>query len=238
MEISPELRERIEGLYSAFTGYPLKPDTNACPCCHSEEDERMVHRKPLRQLGPEHLQKYATDALLVWGDEDTYRHFLPRIYELVATLQDPDFSDVGQEALFARLRYGVWWTWPESERNAIRAYLKALWQEVLNRPQDRNSNIAEIEDWLRSIAQAEPNLQWYLDHWLAAPGLESSFHLACLAAYTDILQPRPSGWMEAREQLKQLQNWVNSSAVKAKLMSAAQEWPSEPVIELAASVVG
>lgn len=239
MEVSAQLREAIEGLYRAFAAYPLPKDTGACPCCHSEQDERQLHAKLLRELEPKHLGKYAAEALLVWGDENAYRHFLPRIFELVATLPNASLELVDLEMVLSRLRLGAWWTWPKDEQSAVRNFLHALWTDALTRePEDVPS--AEIEEWVCSIAQAEPSLDWYTDHWIDTNDEQPLLHLAKLVIYTDILKSGSSHtqsfWIDAREQYDQLRTWIRSEAVKVKLRFAAERWPSD-VTELAVTVL-
>jgi hypothetical protein len=102
MEATNGLRAAVEGLYAAFAAYPLREDTNACACCHSTENEKRLHRKQLRQIGPDDLQQYANDALLVWGDVSDFKHFLPRIFELMMA-HGAEFVD--PQAVFKKLYY-------------------------------------------------------------------------------------------------------------------------------------
>src|SRR6267154_2549876 len=69
----PSFRLTIENLYATFESYPLRDDTNACPCCHNPEDEERLRRTSLRKLNPRDLEKYVTDALFVWGDENGFQ---------------------------------------------------------------------------------------------------------------------------------------------------------------------
>src|SRR3954466_13318916 len=73
--INPRVRESIEELYRVFAKYPLPNDTNPCPCCHSAIDDVRLRSKPLRQLSEKDIAQYADDAINVWGDGETYRHF-------------------------------------------------------------------------------------------------------------------------------------------------------------------
>jgi hypothetical protein len=68
MECSVTLRNAIEGLYTAFSDYPLPKFTDPCLHCHSLEDEAKLRSAPLREIDSDHLRDYAVDALLVWGE--------------------------------------------------------------------------------------------------------------------------------------------------------------------------
>src|SRR6266487_1446241 len=52
---SPQLEAAIETLYHVFSKYPLHSDTGACSCCHSVQDERVLHAKRLRRLSLDDL---------------------------------------------------------------------------------------------------------------------------------------------------------------------------------------
>ena len=154
----------VEELYETFRGYPLRADTDACPCVHEPEQERMLHARPLRELTADHLEMYAADAMLVWGNEDDYRHFLPRIFELLITLDDPRFELDLAPIVFNKLRFANWANWPIDEQNAIRRYFLMAWKAVLRANPDV-LGLTDEEDWLSGIAQAEDDLHPYLAAW-------------------------------------------------------------------------
>jgi hypothetical protein len=112
MKPTPDLSAAVERLYDVFANYRLQSSTQPCPCCHTPDDERSLHSKPLRQLGASDLRTFAMDALLVWGNEDHYRHFLPRIFELMAIADDPQLEIGPPPLILNHLRYGNWNEWP------------------------------------------------------------------------------------------------------------------------------
>lgn len=128
------LEDAIEGLYVAFSGYPLPDDTMPCSGCHSADANELLHMAPLRQLEWAHLRKYASEALFVWGDLECFKHFLPRIFDLV--LSNPDWKDriPHPEGVFKKFKYGEWKTWPEDEQAAIKQLLAAIWEAVRSNP--------------------------------------------------------------------------------------------------------
>lgn len=81
-----ELNEAIERLYSTFGSYPLRDRIDSCPCCRGPQETRHLHTKTLRELSAEDHGLYAFRAMTTVGDVDDFRHFLPRILELVAEL--------------------------------------------------------------------------------------------------------------------------------------------------------
>jgi len=168
---APELVEAIENMYRVFESYRVSADTQPCPCCHSSEDDQRLRSKVLRKLGPKDLYSYATDALYTWGDERDFKHFMPRIFELL--IQDSaEFVD--PQSVFSKLLYvspssSSWRTWPIQEQTAISDYSRAVWDAVLASDPDDLSN--GVYDWLCTFAQAEGDLSHYLDRWLKAPQL-------------------------------------------------------------------
>jgi hypothetical protein len=122
------LRDAIAGLYEVFGGYPLREWTDPCPHCLTAEDERALRRAPLRELTDEDLRQYVADSLMLWGDLDDLKHFLPRILEIAAT-EGFDFPDV--EVVYGHLAYGSFATWPAAEQAAVRDLALAHWQAAL-----------------------------------------------------------------------------------------------------------
>ena len=122
------LAEAVEGLYDVFSRYPLVPRVGGCPCCVSDSDEALLHSKPLRELTADDLWRYAFKALSTWGTEEDFKHFLPRLFELVAAGTTID------EQLFHKLVYArpPWRQWPVQEQQAIEDYLDALWSYRLS----------------------------------------------------------------------------------------------------------
>lgn len=92
----------------------------------------MLHEHLLRGLSASDLRGYAGDAVLVWGDEADFKHFLPRIMEITVTEGGSNWDRKGwiewpdTETIFSRLAYSKWSEWPEAEREAIAYFLRAF----------------------------------------------------------------------------------------------------------------
>ena len=228
----------VEALYETFRGYPLRPDTNACPCCHKPEQERFLHVQPLRKLTVDHLRLYVEDAILVWGNVDDYRHFLPRIFELMMTLEDPRFELDMAPIVFNKLRLANWANWPIEEQNAIRRYFLIAWKALLRTSPD-DLGLTDAADWLSGIAQAEDDLQPYLDAWKGEESNEAARHLAALIVEYPFVQNDarpPDFWRERKEQWNQVREWLLGDTVKRKLR-AAEEVCRDANPELAVQVL-
>lgn len=118
------MRASIEGLYAAFARYPLRARIEGCPHCDLGGAERGLHAKPLRELDEDDLGRFPFKAMSTFGDVDDFRHFFPRIAELITYYGHSRACDLG--VLARKLPYGEWERWPEPERAAILRWLGAL----------------------------------------------------------------------------------------------------------------
>jgi len=118
MSNTKSLPQAIEDLYQAFSKYSLGSNMVGCPCCVSHTDKSSLHSKPLRLLQEEDISRYVFKAMTTWGDSEDFRHFLPRIFELLST----NMFIVDTEVVLGKLHYAGWLHWPVSEIQAIRTF--------------------------------------------------------------------------------------------------------------------
>jgi hypothetical protein len=226
------LRNAIEGLYELFAKYPLPADTRPCPCCHTLEDDASLRARPLRDIEPGRLRKYAYDALLVWGDVNVFKHFLPRIFELVATMPDATSQFADSEIVFSKFRHGKWRTWPREEQAAVERFLHALWERILNNPSPEESFTA-TESWLCAIGQCEDDLSPYLNQWMEDESLSACLELSSLLLSSAVARTGNRGrngfWDSRDAQYAQLKAWATSTAVAEKLRLAEVRWSNSDV---------
>lgn len=103
--LGPRLRAAVERLYETFARYPLVAVIEGgCPCCRLGAHERDLHAAPLRELPEEHVGYFAFKAMTTFGGVDDFRHFLPRIAELVSERGHADACDLG--SFTGKLSYG------------------------------------------------------------------------------------------------------------------------------------
>jgi hypothetical protein len=174
--MTPEasLQLAVEELYGCFKRYKLLQHVDGCPHCVGDRDHATIHAAPLRELTSEQLSKYAFKALTTWGDANDFRHFLPRIFELIAF--DPAWG-VEIEVVTGKLSYTSWNRWPEFEQTAVRDFFSAWWLAALSSYPCR-APWQSIDEVLCSIGRAEDDLAEYLHMWLASPSLDAKRHLA------------------------------------------------------------
>jgi hypothetical protein len=235
MRRTPELSEAIENLYGVFQRYELRGNTDACTCHHTPEDEQRLHGNPLNKLSYDDLRDYAMDAIYTWGTGDDFKHFIPRLFELLAQAPGPGHDFVDAASVFARLTYDSWcsccWrTWPGSEQKALSNYFLAVWDAALDSPPE-DLPFDGAYGWLTAIAQAEHDLAHYLNRWLDAPSVNAHRNLALMITQERL--PRAKNvldayWGDHREQWEQLNDWLRRPEVRQKLADAFERWVDSP----------
>lgn len=231
---TPELAANIETLYRVFQKYELQRGTGPCPCCHSPQDEHSVRHKPLNKLSSRDLQQYAMDAIYTWGSGDDFKHFLPRLFELLIAKGD---GLVHAAAVFAKLSYESccsthWRTWPEDEQNAVSNYFQAAWEAVLNSdPSDLPFDGAY--GWIEAIAQVEHDLSKYLARWLTVDSPNATRNLALTILNEGVpntSSPTGGYWADHRQQWEQLNDWLRRHEVRQKLVNGFERWTDAPFV--------
>ncbi|MFC3980057.1 hypothetical protein [Streptosporangium jomthongense] len=95
----------------------------------SEEQVRATREAPLRRLTASVLGPYANNAMSTWGEEGEFKHFLPRLLELLVMEELNGFL----YADITMMRIGnAWKSWRRPEREAIVAVCDAWWRHTLN----------------------------------------------------------------------------------------------------------
>ncbi len=222
-----EIRTTIESLYEVFASYSLPKHTDHCPCCVHDADDALIHSKPLRELSSNDLDRYIFKAISTWGDSALLRHFLPRMFELMLIPYGPGWLAVDHSIVVNKLRLGNWLEWPKHEQTAVRVFLHAIWMGHLARPFTMAFDVFEepSDEWLCTIAQAEPILASYLSTWLLDDRPQSLKALALFITRSSIVHPKNGGrdafWSQAETQYAELREWVRSRAVEEKLERAA-----------------
>jgi len=154
------MREAIERLYGVFSAYKLHEHVAGCTHCVSDRDHARIHRAPLRELTGDDLERYAFKAMTTWGTANDFRHFLPRIFELIA--RDP-WDPIVAEVAVGKLSEGKWTSWPSEEQVAIREFLHAWWLETLS--QFPLTIFFDADKCLCCIGQAVDDLGDFLNEW-------------------------------------------------------------------------
>ncbi len=233
----------IEDLFAIFAAYPLQPVVHGCPHCITEHDNALLHSRPLRRLTWVELERYAFKALTTWGSVEDFKHFLPRLFELIAGEEE---SVIDSEVLVGKLAVGQWASWPAAEQGAIRSFLMAWWIKTIHARVDPSEFELDggvpwshggtpADHVLCCISRAEADVGPYLQAWLDAQGVEPSYHLAVfiwgnLAAIqkgrtTDSACPE-------QPQMEQVIAWLLKADTAKHLEKAAERYWDSPYVIL------
>ena len=232
--LTDDLSESIECLYKVFERYPARRDMPRCECgCVAPEEIALICSKPLREMTADDLGTYAGKAITTWGDVEDFKHFLPRLMELIATEGAVDWRD--PETVFGRFRFGHWEGWEPAERHAVETFMVALWRFVLSRypviPGLETPFGSIANDYLSAIAQATDDLSPYLRMWRADRSIPALRHLAefvedTLDYMTDQGTLGPS-W-KGRAAQAQVKDWLFDPATTQRLEEGMDSPSSVP----------
>jgi hypothetical protein len=122
--VPTSLSASVEHLYDVFAKYKQPAQSHSSPFSGiTEQHKARLYSKPLRDLAEDDLWTYAMHAMTTWGDISEYKHYLPRLHELLVV--HPGWTDA--ELLIGRLETAGWSQWPDAERDAMIAFLHELW---------------------------------------------------------------------------------------------------------------
>ena len=110
-------------LYATFARYQYA-GKKFCDFCYGRGEWQEIARSPVRVLEIEHARKLLWETADHWESADVYKHYLPRIMEVLTPPADvePLYPLHVSETLLA-LSFG---TWSQAERDAIISYLQSM----------------------------------------------------------------------------------------------------------------
>ncbi|MFI0357305.1 hypothetical protein [Actinomadura sp. 9N407] len=158
--MTEHLEGEIEALYEVFGRVPRPLRVEGCAHCVAADEDRPLLAGPVRDLEPDVLQRYATEALLLWGDVPELRYFLPRLLEIGAG-DGFEFGFPDPEIVFGKLGLARWTEWDDDERAAISALLTRWWELT----------VVDGDPWpsagtvLCSLGRTGVDLVPFLDRW-------------------------------------------------------------------------
>jgi hypothetical protein len=122
------------------------------------EDVSVLFSQPLERLSADDLWRFTRKVLTTWGDERDFKHFLPRMLELLVE----DFSaPVDCDGVFLKLALAKWREWPPVERAAVEGYIQAIWRRCIT----EEDAAFHLDGWLCSFATAGCELEPLLREW-------------------------------------------------------------------------
>lgn len=125
-----DIKTAIENLYLTFEKYTTE-GIEHCDCgCIDENDVKKLNSKPLRDLTEDDLVIYHGKSLYTWGEIEHYKHYLPRILELISINRNFSFIDLYE--FYVKLDYAKWTEWDADEIKVIKDYVLMDWVELAN----------------------------------------------------------------------------------------------------------
>lgn len=219
------LAAAVTGLNTEFSSYSHNHEMDFCPHCVSKADVALLYARPLRELTAPDLEKYAFKAMTTWGDLDDFKHFLPRIFELLTA--PPEVTlEVDPQIVIGKLGYARWKTWPETEQTAIISFLKA-WLHWRLISEFSYSSYSELSNCLESIAVVEENFAPYLSIWRTDFFASNRARLntaGFLDFSQDALYKGKLAWAANPSQAAQIINWLLEPEVLPLLEKTALEF--------------
>lgn len=207
------LRAAIEQLYRVFARYPLNPNMDGSPI-HADlaKWNAQLAAKLLRELTEDDLVIFYFKVLTTWGEEKDFKHFLPRILELLTTFP------MGWEEWVAldKLNYGHWSTWPETEQQAICDYLWAFWEYIL-------TTADTLADWFcGNYSNVYPGFEKLLRRWEQADARGQVRLGLWVADAADVMlrKRKLPGFHDSAERGPVFYAWLTTEATVARLEAA------------------
>jgi hypothetical protein len=157
----------VEHIYLVFRRYGLRAQIESCPCgCMNKVEPASIRSHSLRALSADDLEDYVRKAMTTWGDEDDYRHFLPRILELGVSSEANSHTFV--HLAFSKLAYAGWSSWPEQERAAVESLLATRWNIGLSMEPNRwlsEGPVFDAGDWLEVVELTGGDTAPFIAEW-------------------------------------------------------------------------
>ena len=123
MKKTNSLDKSIQALYQVFRKYPARRNMPYCPCCTKESDIYKLFHRPLEQLTIDDMDRFIWKAMTTFGEVGDFKHFLPRILELLALTGD-DFPEVF--LVGSKLGYGKLEEWASRRAISSERILKGM----------------------------------------------------------------------------------------------------------------
>ena len=156
------MADAVATLYTTFARYKTSKVEDDMPRTGDPDVAVSLGAYPLEKLPPENLQVFAARALTTLGTIENFKHYLPRLLELVVWLDS--LGNAPPQFVFSRLEYAGWHGWPAREAAAVQAYFDALFHlhvQWLGNAEDDRDPLAvghRFDDLLGCLSAADDNV--------------------------------------------------------------------------------
>jgi hypothetical protein len=216
-KVSERTRQALETVYSVFTESGRPQRITVCPCCVSEAEQEAMIRTRLRDLSWQQLERYLSAVFLTSCAQEDFRYFLPRLLDLSIHVRW-DF-ECQWELLLGKLGLGAWRTWSKREQEALEAFLRAHFEDIIADSAERGG---EIDGFLCGLARGGVDLNWFLDR-LTHPDADTAFFALSHENAGALMKGKlaNSFWKDHREAGEPIRVWLQSEENAARL---ARRW--------------
>jgi hypothetical protein len=221
----PSLDEAAERLYDAFGDVPRPQRVEGCPHCVRPDEDLPLVSRPLREISPQDLSRYAFKAMSTWGTEADFRYFAPRVLDLTASgaMAWPGFEIVCGKLDQAGLR-----TW--AQRPAVEEFLRAFWTATLH----RFPSSPPVSEVMEGVATVAYDISPYLAEWERLDTAACVRHLR-EAAETELGSLRPGWRLAAAEAVTgsagRLRQWLTAGAAADAVIARALQTDDEELLD-------
>jgi hypothetical protein len=199
------VRESIEVLYQQFARYPSPANIWVCDQCGPEWTEESIRATPLRVVSLRQLTAVHVMAL----DDDSLRHFFPRLMELMLHTHAPVF-DFRLADVALRLP-----RWQPDEQRAVRTLARAVWSDLLNCYPCELGYFSDCASALDLVEWCGLDLRMQLDLLTTTETVSAARHLADLVeAIFTMRHPLESASTTA------VLDWLTAPEIGARLQVA------------------
>lgn len=232
----------VTKLYTTFAKYSLYKTQTKLPGLRSVEDPNL-YKRPLKEISGAELVGLAIGGYEEWGSTKDYKHFLPRILDLLAFEPEAIVGTFDASLILFNLYQSL----PDPDWNndqeieVIEAYLLALWRVVLKNFPDflpteavllGLSFILSTDDLFRGIALVVRNIEPFLKTWRDNNSVGAFRHLShfIISNSDSIWQAWElrGYWKPCLEKMQQIIKWLLDPVTKQSLEQAFFDHFSEP----------
>ena len=194
----------VENAYVVFSGYRRPSILDSSPVKNASNILTDLTSAPLRNLSAIKLSEFVVASLYTIGTTLDYKHFLPRMLELMAG-NDIEMS-IYPDLIARKLNYAHFKDWPEEEVDAI---------QVLFRASFKSPDNSNIQNLLAGNIEVGNELEPLLNEVSAFYGANAARNIAELVVEvaTKIDEPSWLGLSLSEPHKEVLSSWFRSKGV-------------------------
>ena len=241
-QLPSALAERLGELYREFSKYPFDRNMSGDPAFPFLTDNAVLQKRPLRELTPDDFHYYFQKAITTWGTIDDFKHFIPRLLELMAQKYF-GLVEVDPFWILTKLCFAAWRQWPNSEQIAVCATFETLFYCLLkdSHPTRYDQRAFQL---FEGITECTENLSPYtklvdqnassaVDLQLAYYFLDTKYQWLESATNQTDFDPRRA--LSARQ--RQVAEWLSKSTIRDRFEIAFFKCPQPENAEIFSAAV-